>query len=292
MSCVIRAEASCTADLRNAGWSMLKGLELILKRDRWVVIGGLALAVVLAWGYLLAGAGMGMSALEMTRMASREGIAMDFGSALMQPAVWTFGYALLMLVMWWIMMVAMMLPSAAPTILLAAALNRTARPGRVPYGASGFFTGGYLIAWGFFSLVAVAAQWGLTESELLCSMMRSTSPVLAGALMVTAGLWQFTPIKQACLRHCRSPVTFLTQRRRKGNAGSLVMGMEHGAYCLGCCWFLMALLFVGGVMNLYWILGLAVYISGEKMLPSGQRVGRIAGAGMVLWGFGLMAGLG
>ncbi len=137
---------------------MLTGLELILKRDCSVVIGGLALAVVLAWGYLLAGAGMGMCALEMTRMASGKGMAMDSGSAVMQPAAWTFGYALLMLVMWWIMMVAM--PSAAPTILLTAALNRRARPGRVPYGASGFFTGGYLIAWGFFSLVAVAAQWG------------------------------------------------------------------------------------------------------------------------------------
>lgn len=263
------------------------GLESILKRDRWVMTAGFALVVALAWGYLLAGAGMGMSAVEMTRMASGEGI----GSAVMQPAVWTVGYAVLMFFMWWIMMVAMMLPSATRTILLAAALNRKARPDRAPYGAAGFFAAGYLVAWAFFSLAAVAAQWGLAEGGLIRSMLRSTSPFLASGFLVAAGLWQFTPVKRACLRHCRSPVEFLIRRRRKGNAGSLAMGIEHGAYCLGCCWFLMALLFVGGAMNLYWIVGLAAYVVAEKMLPAGQRIGRIAGTGLVFWGLGLMAGL-
>ena len=265
-------------------------LESILKRDRWVVIGGLALVVALAWGYLLAGAGLGMSALDMARMSPDEGMQMDVSSSAMQPAAWTYGYALLLFLMWWIMMVAMMLPSATPIILLAAALNRKASPDRLPYGASGFFAAGYLLIWALFSVVAVAAQWSLMASGLL-SPLQSTSPALAGGLLVAAGLWQLTPIKQACLRQCRSPVKFLTQRRRKGNAGSLVMGMEHGAYCLGCCWFLMALLLAGGVMNLYWIIGLAVYILGEKLLPFGQRIGRIAGVGLVCWGLGLLTGL-
>jgi predicted metal-binding membrane protein len=266
-------------------------LESTLKQDRRVVMGGLALVVALAWGYLLAGAGVEMDGHETARISSAEGIHVDSYPAAMQSAIWTYDYVLLMFLMWWIMMAAMMLPSAAPTILLAAALNRKARADRAPYGGSGFFAAGYLIAWGFFSLVAVVAQWGLAKSGLLSSTMHSTSPVLAGGLLIAAGIWQFTSIKQACLRHCRSPVQYLTRRRRKGNAGSLGMGMEHGAYCLGCCWFLMALLFVGGVMNLYWIMGLAVYVLGEKILPAGHRIGRLAGAGLVAWGVGLIAGL-
>lgn len=256
-------------------------LESILKRDRWVVLGGLVLVVAMAWAYLLAGAGMGMSVHDMAGMAG-EG---------MGPAAWTWGYAVVMFFMWWIMMVAMMLPSAAPILLLVAALNRRASPGRLPYGATGFFAAGYLSAWACFSLVAVAAQWWLTQSGLLCAMMQATSATLAGDLLVAAGLWQLTAVKHACLRHCRSPVQFLTRHRRKGNDGGVLMGMAHGAYCLGCCWLLMALLFVGGVMNLYWIVGLAVYVLAEKLLPVGLRVSRLVGAGLVLRGLGLIGGL-
>jgi predicted metal-binding membrane protein len=265
-------------------------LESALKRDRLVSMGALALMVALAWAYLLNGAGMGMSAFEMAHMSSGEG--MNIRSAAMEPASWTFGYAVLMFFMWWIMMAAMMLPSAAPVILLVTVLNRRARPDRMPYGASGFFAAGYLIMWGCFSLVAAAAQWGLTESGLLSSGTQSTTSGLAGGLLIAAGLWQLTPIKRTCLRHCRSPVRFLTQHRRKDNVGGLVMGMEHGAYRLGCCWFLMALLFVGGAMNLYWIMGLAIYVLVEKMLPAGQQVGRIVGAGLVLWGLAMIGDLG
>lgn len=258
-------------------------LESLLKRDRWVVIGGLALVVAIAWGYLLSGAGTGMSAQEMAGMSGK---GMD-----MEPAAWTLGYAVLIFFMWWVMMAAMMLPSAASILLIVAALNRKARPERMPYGATGFFAAGYLIAWACFSLVAVAAQWWLTQSGVLSAMMQATSGKLAGGFLIAAGLGQLTPLKHACLRHCRSPVQFLTRRRRKGNYGGLAMGMEHGAYCLGCCWLLMALLFVGGVMNLYWIVGLAVYVLGEKLLPAGQRIGRLAGAALVLWGLALIGGL-
>ncbi|MGH8728843.1 MAG: DUF2182 domain-containing protein [Burkholderiales bacterium] len=258
-------------------------LEFILKRDRWAATFGLMLVIALAWGYLFAGAGMGMSALEMTRMASDK--TMD-----MAHPTWTFGYALLMFVMWWIMMAAMMLPGAAPVILLATALNRKARVDHSPYGTSGFFVAGYLLVWAFFSLAATIAQWSLTEGGLLSSMMQSTSPHFAGGLLIAAGLWQLTPIKQACLRRCRSPVTFLTQHPRKGNAGSLAMGMEHGAYCLGCCGVLMALHFVGGVMNLHWIAGLAAYVLAEKLLPFGQQIGWATGFVLVLFGLALITG--
>ena len=263
-------------------------VEAILKRDRQIVIGGLTLVVLLSRLYILLGAGMGMSGMEMTRLSSSVGMK----DAMMQPAVWSINYALLMFFMWWIMMIAMMLPSATPMILLAAALNRKAFPDRQPYGASGYFAAGYLLAWALFSVIAVAVQWGLTATGLLSSLMQSTSTVLASSILIAAGLWQFTSIKYNCLRHCRSPVKFLAQHRRKGNMGSLVMGLEHGAYCVGCCWFLMALLLVGGVMNLYWIIGLAAYVLIEKIFPTGERISQIVGIVLAAWGVSwLVSGL-
>lgn len=258
-------------------------LEAILKRDRWIVLGGLTLVILLSWFYLLLGAGMGMSGLEMTRLSSGEGMVMD------QPAPWSIGYALLMFFMWWIMMIAMMLPSATPMILLAAALNRRVSPDRQPYGSSSYFAIGYLFAWALFSGIAVVVQWGLTASGLLSPLMQSTNALLAGGILIAAGFWQFSPIKHACLHHCRSPVKFLTQHRHRGNVGSFSMGLQHGAYCVGCCWFLMALLLVGGVMNLYWIIGLAAYVLIEKVVPKGEWVSQIVGTGLMLWGISWIA---
>lgn len=268
---------------------MSNRVEAILRRDRWIVLGGLAVVIVLSWLYLLLGAGMGMSGLEMTRLSSDGSMAM--GDNMVRPAAWNVGYALLMFFMWWIMMIAMMLPSATPMILLAAALNRKAAPGHQPYGASGYFAVGYLFSWALFSGIAVAVQWGLTANGLLSDWMQSTSTLLAGSILTAAGLWQFTPIKHACLRHCRSPVKFLVQHRRRGNIGSLIMGLEHGAYCVGCCWFLMALLLVGGVMNLYWIVGLAAYVLVEKIVPKGERVSQIVGVVLVACGLSWLAGI-
>ncbi len=265
-------------------------LESILKRDRWIVLGGLILVICLSWIYLLVGAGMGMSGIEMTRLSS-DGITAEMGSTAMSSTAWNIGDALLMFFMWWIMMIAMMLPSATPMILLAAALNRKSSPHRRPYGDSGYFAAGYLLAWAVFSTVAVGVQWALTASGLLSSLLQSTSTVLAGCILIAAGLWQFTPIKYACLRHCRSPAKFLVQHRRQGNFGSLVMGLEHGVFCVGCCWFLMALLLIGGIMNLYWIMGLAIYVLVEKVFPKGERIGQVVGAGLVVWGLSCLAGI-
>ncbi|MGH8595452.1 MAG: DUF2182 domain-containing protein, partial [Gammaproteobacteria bacterium] len=249
-------------------------LTAIAARDRAVVTIGLLIVVLLAWGYLLAGAGMGMHGVEMTRMYYSMPVHLD---ATMQPMTWTTDYAVLMFSMWWIMMVAMMLPAAAPTILLAAALNRKTESTRKPFGGAIYFTLGYLSAWALFSAIAVFAQWALWESELLTPMLRSQSALLASAVLLTAGIWQFTPWKQTCLQHCRSPIAFLVHRRRAGNLGALAMGTEHGAYCLGCCWFLMLLLFVGGVMNLYWVVALTAYVWAEKVLPVGPQLRRVAG---------------
>jgi len=266
-------------------------LESLLKRDRLVVIAGLAAVIALAWAYILLGAG---SAPALASDMKPEGGAlsglMDMAMQAMRPMAWTGGTAVLLFFMWWIMMVAMMLPSAAPMILLFAAVNRKQRDAGSPYVPTGIFAVGYLAVWGVFSLLATAAQWGLERRGLLSSTMVGTSVVLGALLLIAAGIWQLTPLKHACLKHCRSPIQFLAQHWRTGRLGAFRMGVEHGAFCLGCCWFLMALLFYGGVMNLYWIVGLALFVLLEKVLPFGHRLGGVAGVGLLAWGSLLLAG--
>ena len=261
----------------------LSSLERLLRRDRQIVVIALVSVAVLAWVYTMWGVGMGMNAFEMSRMpwASANGQIMTMPSS-------GLSYMFVLLAMWWVMMVAMMLPSAAPTILLTAALNRRSTSDYPPYGTALFFSMGYLLAWLFFSLIAVVGQVVLENKGLFSTMMYSKSTYLTAGLLIAAGVWQFSPIKQACLRHCRSPVEFLTRHRRPGNRGALMMGLHHGTYCLGCCWFLMALLFVGGVMNLYWIAGLASFVLIEKLVPKGLWFGRIAGAGLFITGIALL----
>jgi len=256
-------------------------LESLLKRDRLVVSVCLAAATLIAAWYIYTGAGMGMSAARMTVSMKHMGAAM--------PSDWTAQYTLSMFLMWWVMMIAMMLPSAAPTILLSATINRRSRFRVPPYGSTAAFTLGYLLAWALFSLAAVALQWGLERAGMLSMHMESVNELLSGGLLVAAGLWQLSPIKNACLQHCRSPVDFLVHHRRPGNLGALVMGAQHGLYCLGCCWFLMALLFVGGVMNLYWIIGLAAFVYVEKVVGVGPQLARFAGAGLLIWGLLVLA---
>ena len=260
-------------------------LGALLERERRVVALALTLVVAVGWLYILAGAGMGMPALEMSFAPwAAEGGAMAMGA--MPAMAWTPGYAVLLFFMWWIMMIAMMLPSAAPMILLYARIDRQQGGGRLV--STGIFTGAYLLAWAAFSLLAVLGHWGLDRSGLLSSMMASTSAALGGGLLLAAGLWQLTPLKQACLRHCRSPLQFLTRYWRPGQGGALRMGLRHGVLCLGCCWSLMALLFYGGVMNLYWIVGLAAVVLVEKLLPRGRWFGYLLGAVLIAWGGSLL----
>jgi predicted metal-binding membrane protein len=255
-------------------------LEAVLRRDRAVVAGALISVMVLSWVWIALGAGMDMSALEMTRMPR---------DMIMTPATWTLGYAALMFSMWSVMMVAMMLPSASPLLLIFARISRKERTGGRPYATTGIFAAGYLAAWTGFSVVAVAVQWGLERTGYLSSMMATTSAWLGAGILIAAGLWQLSPIKHICLRHCRSPIAFLAGHWRDGRDGAFCMGLQHGAYCLGCCWFLMALLFFGGVMNLYWIAGLAAFVLFEKLMPLGHWLGYAAGLGLIGWGVYLLA---
>ena len=276
-------------------------LESVLRRDRLVVVIALVAVIVLSWVYVLAGAGMGMSAFEMTRMTqpvgvidstqpSMQGMSMG-GTAVggtMVTGAWTVGYAVVIFFMWWVMMFGMMLPSAAPLLLLFARMMRKEKDKGAPYVPTGVFALGYVIMWAAFSAIATGAQWGLEASGLLSGIMVGTSAVLGAGLLIAAGVWQLTPWKNACLRHCRSPIGFLSAHWRPGRTGAFRMGLVHGAFCLGCCWFLMALLFYGGVMNLYWIIGLALYILIEKLLPAGARIGQLTGVILIAWGATLL----
>ena len=254
-------------------------MDKILDRDRLVVLAALAAVVELAWAYLvyvvLAQPAMDMDAVAM---------------AAMPPPDWDAGYFAATVAMWMVMMVGMMLPSAAPTVLLFDALQRQGGAARRrDRRATALFAAGYVVAWSAFSVLATTAQWGLSTAMLLSAMMTSKSPVFAGVLLVAAGAYQFTSWKTACLSQCRSPAEFLVRHRRPGELGPLLMGLQHGVQCIGCCWALMALLFVFGVMNLLWVATLAIFVFLEKLTPAGPRVGRIGGILMVCTGLALMA---
>jgi predicted metal-binding membrane protein len=185
-------------------------------------------------------------------------------------------------------MVAMMIPSAAPMILMFAGVNRRRREQQVPYVPTSVFLLGYLVVWAAFSVLATAAQWGLHAASLLSPMMVSTTPVLGGILLLVAGIYQWTPLKHACLSKCRSPLGFVLNEWREGRWGAFLMGLKHGSYCTGCCWSLMALLFVAGVMNLLWVAAIAGFILLEKLAPAGQRMGQAAGVLMIAGGVMLL----
>jgi predicted metal-binding membrane protein len=261
-------------------------LSALLRNDRAIVVSALIAVTALAWVYLLLGAGMDMAAMK-----ASVGMAMPAAVAMRMPE-WTLGYGLVVFVMWAVMMMAMMLPSAAPTILLVAALARQragSASGGLAAGAAGLFAAGYGLVWIAFSLAATVLQWVLSQAGLLSPMMATTDRVLAAAVLIAAGVYQWTPLKDACLRHCRSPLAVLLGHWRPGRLGPLRSGLANGAYCLGCCWVLMALLFVGGVMNFLWIAGLTLLVLVEKTLPWGGWTSRAAGAVFVLGGVATLA---
>jgi predicted metal-binding membrane protein len=182
-------------------------------------------------------------------------------------------------IMWSVMMFAMMIPSAAPTILLYAQVHRHA-DGLETSPPTAAFLAGYLACWLAFSVVAAGLQSSLLSSAAMGVVGRDA----AGALFVASGLYELSPLKNACLSRCRSPASFLSRHYRPGPSGAFRLGLLHGAYCVGCCWLLMALLFAGGVMNLAWVAGLTLLVAAEKLLPGGQWLARLAGVGMILWG--------
>ena len=201
---------------------------------------------------------------------------------------WSPVEPLLLFLLWAPMMVAMMLPSAAPTILLVASVLRRRREHASPAAPTAVFVAGYLLVWIGFSAAAATAQWALHQAALLSPAMTSTSPVLGGLLLLIAGVYQWLPIKSICLHHCRSPLGFVNSHWREGSGGALRMGVTHGFHCLGCCWALMMLLFVAGVMNLLWVAAIAALVLVEKVVPGGQWLGRVAGLSLAGWGLWML----
>jgi predicted metal-binding membrane protein len=247
-----------------------------LLRERWVILAALLGIAALCWLYLF--------------IAAADMAAMDH-MAMAMPMEPTAGVGLLLLfAMWWIMMIGMMLPSAAPMILTFSSINRRRRLRDQPFVPTAIFVAGYLLAWGGFSAMATLGQWGLEQAAWLSPMdMTTTSRWLGGVLFLAAGIYQLTPLKQSCLRACRSPFDFVVNRWRDGEVGALRMGLAHGVYCLGCCALLMVLLFAVGVMNLLWVAVLAVVVLVEKLLPLGDWTARVVGAGLVGYGLWLLA---
>ena len=238
---------------------------------------GFYLLVLLAW------AGVALMARQ-TRGGEIATIPAAFRDALCLSAAQASPLALW--AMWALMAIAMMLPGFVPALARYCDMTGTGAASRT--GAA-MLVLGYLALWLGASVLGAAGQWGLARAGLLAAGGQSLSPWLTGLLLIGAGGYQFSPLKDACLNHCRSPLAFLIGSHRPGAGGAFRMGLEHGAFCLGCCWFLMALLFVGGIMNLYWIAGLAIYVAVEKLAPSGRTVGRVAGVAMAAGGLWLLA---
>ena len=258
-------------------------LEAALRRQRTVTLVALAALAALAWAWLLLGAGMGMDIHADLSPFPHQGAGGGMAMEREAPAAWPAARIGLAFSMWWVMMVAMMLPAAAPVILLYA--KATSGKGTEVRPATGTFLTGYLAIWGLFSLFAAVLQAGLERFAVLAPMtMGSAGKWFSAAVLIAAGLYQLSPIKEACLSRCRNPAAFLSRHYRPGRAGAFRLGVLHGAHCVGCCWLLMALLFVGGVMNLAWIALLTLLVAAEKLLPGGRRVALAAGLGFIAWG--------
>ena len=243
-------------------------LERVLERsathERWLVMTGLALVATI-----------GLYA------------TLRLGDMLMMPTAFVAGrlvYLVLLFFMWWTMMMAMMLPSAAPAILMYGAISRKFAEKSKPAASLIMFVAGYAAIWTGFAAIAVLLQVVSSQVISLSMMMAVTNTTLGGGLLIAAGFYQISPLKAACLRKCQAPLLFLSRNWQTGNFGALRMGFSHGVYCLGCCWVLMGLLFYGGVMELRWIVGLAVYVAIEKLVPASNRLSRFTGILLIAWG--------
>jgi len=246
-------------------------LAKLLRQDRAIVVVGAAAIVLLAWAYLL---------YQCWAMQNMDLIGMAMPSA----DAWGPVDLLLVFAMWAVMMIAMMVPSVTPMLLIFARISRSRHAKGRAFVSVWVFLASYVASWTGFSVAATLAQWGLHSLALISPMMVDASPLLGGLILFAAGIYQWTPFKYACLRHCRAPLQFLLTWWREGAIGAFFMGLLHGAYCLGCCWLLMAILFAVGVMNLAWITALSVLVLLEKVIPRGLLVARIAG--VVLMGCG------
>jgi predicted metal-binding membrane protein len=279
------------------------GLESVLRRDRLVTAVALGAIVLLAWAYVAWFAASMAMPTSVPPVTPDTGMSMDMDMPGMDmgtpstpvagaPAIapWSAPEFAFVASMWVAMMVGMMTPSAAPMILLYARVGRSAAAQGKPFASTSWFAGGYLLAWAVFAIAATGAQWLLEQALLIAPMMGPASRLVGGIILVVAGLYQWTPLKDACLGQCRAPLDFIQQHGgfQRTATGSLRLGLRHGLYCIGCCWALMALLFVGGVMNPLWIAGIVLLVLIEKLVPAARWVPRAAGVVLLASGIWLL----
>ena len=268
-------------------------VESFIQRDKIITIIAIAILVGATFAYTVLGVGMNMSAIQMTPGLGQSQMSMPNMSAMKNmaatPAVWSFNYSVLMFFMWWTMMIAMMLPSASPMILLYTALIRRTKKAKSIIRQVTSFICGYLLAWAAFSLFAAALQSQLELRDWMSPMMmEATNIYLAAGILIAAGVYQLTPLKTVCLEKCRQPASFLANYKNTWVNSPLRIGLVHGFYCVGCCWFLMGLLFFGGIMNLYWIVGLIIFVAIEKLHEKGIIFGKILGGGAIVSGIAFL----
>jgi len=252
-------------------------VETLLRNERLLFLAGPLVAALLSWAWLVP------AALDM--YGSMEGL-----SAWMMQAHWDLRYGILIFLMWTVMMTAMMLPSLAPALLLYGGICRSDAAGGAPVWRVYAFAAGYLAAWAAFSAAATLLQWQLAQRGLMTMMMELGDARIGAAVLILAGAYQWTPFKQSCLDRCRSPAEFISTHWRRGVNGAVVLGFDYGLYCLGCCWALMGVLFVCGVMNLGYIVLLSLLVLVEKATPWGVTAARLCGGVLIAIGlYGLAA---
>ena len=253
---------------------------MLAKIHRWIAVGGVCVLSGLSWGYL-AWMPDGMHGSFGPR-ASSLGVMMPSNAWSTGEIAWTF-------IMWLAMMAAMMLPSAVPAVLTFVTASQRGAAARKPEIVTAALVLGYLAAWIAFSVAATLAQGVLHAGGLLSIEMRTPSALLSGGILVAAGAFQLTPLKRACLRKCRTPMGFILAEWRDGAGGAAIMGLRYGLYCVGCCWALMAVLFVAGVMNVLWVAGIAALVLLEKVVPFGEALARVSGICLMLLGIWFIA---
>lgn len=252
-------------------------LEAALKKDRLILIIALILLCAISWYYIIYLYNqmypMNMDAFLFAMPMSPEWTLVDFA---------------LLFLMWFVMMIAMMIPSVAPLILIFSMVNRKSKQTANPFVPSHYLLAGYLIIWAIFSLLATVLQWLFQNLNWLNPDMVVTNKTVGGIILILAGVFQFTPLKRQCLKYCQTPVSFIHTHWKEGRAGALQMGIKNGMYCLGCCWVLMLLLFVSGIMNLLWIVLISLFVLIEKLFPRFKLVSWLAGAALILYGVWVM----
>ncbi len=257
-------------------WTATETLETVLRNDRMFVLGGLIVGSLLAWAY--------------TVRLARELPHLHGGHiAVARTLPWDPADVGLLFLMWAVMMIAMMVPTAAPMVLAFAKIKRQQDPNMGLSSPVIAFVLGYVAVWTVFSGLATVVEWRLHVAALVTADGAAANPLFGGLLLLAAGVFQWTPLKQACLRHCRSPLAFFMTSWRDGQRGALAMGLEHGIYCVGCCWALMALMFFAGVMNLLWLAVIAAFVLLEKVTPAPRLVSYAAGVLLTSWGLYLIS---